>query len=181
MRNDRSGCVAAGMLLAAHLVSASTATAQFGPGGSGGRIFSPPPAIGVRAGRDFDADVWSLGGQIRFSLPFLPGIELIPSGDVFLPDGGADWQLNLDGVLRPGRVSLIYAGGGVAVMRDDFFVPNVRRTEVGYNLLIGLQIPLRRVPLRPFVEARWTFIEVIDPFRLVTGVNLPLRGRPGRR
>ena len=174
-------CAAAGMLLAVHLVSASTATAQFGPGGVGGPVFSPPPAIGVRVGRDFDADVWSVGGQLRFSLPFLPGMELTPSGDVFLPDDGADWQLNLDVVLRPGRVSLFYAGGGVAVMRDDFFVPNVSRTEIGYNLLIGLQIPVRRAPLRPFVEARWTFIEGFDPFRLVAGVNVLLRGRPGRR
>lgn len=174
-------CAAASMLLAVHVVSASTATAQFGPGGLGRPVFSPPPAIGVRVGRDFDADVWSLGGQLRFSLPFLPGIELMPSGDIFLPDDGADWQLSLDAVLRPGRVSLIYAGGGVAVMRDDFFVPNAPRTEVGYNLLVGLQVPVRRIPLRPFVEARWTFIKGFTPFRLVMGVNLLLRGTRGRR
>jgi len=181
VRNGRSMWAAAGMLLATQLVLASPTTAQFGPASVGRPAFSPRLAIGVRVGRDFDADVWSLGGQLRFSLPFLPGIELMPSGDVFVPDDGAEWQLNLDAVLRPGRVSLIYVGGGVAVMRDEFFVPNVRRTEVGYNLLIGLRIPVRRVPLSPFVEARWTFIEAFDPFRLVTGVNLRLGGRPGRR
>ncbi|HEX9727970.1 MAG TPA: hypothetical protein VGA37_05660 [Gemmatimonadales bacterium] len=147
--------------------------AQRGPPGFAG--FRPAPAIGIRAGRDFDGDAWSVGGQLRFPFPFLAGIELEPSGDVYLGDGDTEWQVNVDAVM-PVRVFFLYVGGGLAVVRGSYFGDGVVNTETGYNLLVGMQFPFRRLPLRPFAEARWTFIKIADPFRLVAGLSLSLRG-----
>ena len=64
----------------------------------------------------------------------------------------------------------VYAGGGIA-----FAHPGGGETKTGYNLFAGLNAAadLRAAP-RPFLEARWTFVNDTSPFRLVFGFNYQL-------
>lgn len=123
------------------------------------------PELGPRVGYDFDADDWSVGGQLRIPGPRL---EALASGDYYFAVGTHPWQLNLDLALRLGRFSSLYAGGGVGIF-------HLLTTDVGANVLVGLHPPSRRnSPVRPYAEGRWTFLEGGTPFRLVFGVNLVL-------
>lgn len=132
--------------------------------------------FGVRGGYDFDAEVGSAGSQVR--IPIIRQLLLVPSGDVFFSDGdaGADWQLNADLLARPDELGGLYVGAGAAFMREDFDGDAEEEVEVGYNLLAGMEAgALLRTRLRPFAEARWTFVEDLDPFRIVFGLNAPVR------
>jgi len=144
---------------------------------------TPPAAIGVRGGYDFDAEAWSIGGQA--SIPIARRIAFLPSGDAYFGDDRTDWQLNADLALRPGRAGFLYAGGGLALLNrvHDDEVDAEAETKVGANVFAGLQAPGRRLPFRPFAEARWTFVDGDSPFRLAFGANVPLggRSRPARR
>ncbi len=164
----------ASAVLAGLLLSAGALAGQTGPPRP-----QPPPAIGVRGGFDTYADEWSIGGQIRFTVPSFPGPEAVPSGDIFLSDENTGWQFNLDAVIP--FLPLIYAGGGLAIARDSLPGSAAPRTETGYNLLVGLQAPVLPIPIMPFAEARWTFLNrVWRPFRLVVGLNVLLGGRQRR-
>ena len=149
------------------------------PGGRGSGGITPPPALGARVGLDMDDRVWSIGGQVRFTPPFLPGLEIMPSGDVFLRGEQNEWQLNLDAVLQ--LLPIIYGGAGLAITRDSLPTSEGPSTETGYNLFLGLSVPSLRFPIKPFAEARWTTINrFVRPFRIVMGLNVPLGGSPGR-
>lgn len=120
------------------------------------------PELGPRVGYDFDADDWSVGGQLR-----LPArrLELLLSGDYYFTDAG---QVNLDLALRLGPLSSLYVGGGVGVYWSF-------GSSVGPNILVGLHPAGRRAaPIRPYAEGRWTFLDYGTPFRLVFGVNVTL-------
>jgi hypothetical protein len=132
--------------------------------------------FGVRGGYDFDAEVGSAGSQLR--IPIIRQLLLVPSGDVFFSDGdaGADWQLNADLLARPDELGGLYVGAGAAFMREDFDGDAEEEVEVGYNLLAGMEAgALLGTRLRPFAEARWTFVDDLDPFRIVFGLNAPVR------
>ena len=132
--------------------------------------------FGVRGGYDFDADVGSAGAQVR--LPIVRQLLLVPSGDVFFSDGeeGTTWQLNADLVARPDELGGLYAGVGAAFLREDFDADGEQEVEAGYNLLAGIESgALLDTRLRPFAEARWSFVDDLDPFRLVVGLNVPVR------
>jgi hypothetical protein len=171
-------CGVVGLVGALLLTISGGVEAQRGPGIDGPL---PPPAIGARVGRDWDEDYWTVGGQVRFMLPFLPGPEFAPSGDVFLRDGPNEWQINLDVALR--FSPFIYGGAGFAIARDSLPTSAGPSTETGYNLFLGLDVPWLRFPIKPFAEARRTEINRrVKPFRVVVGVNVPLgRQRFGRR
>lgn len=172
----------AGVALAGLLVlNASEILAQGDPFGRGRpSIPIPPPTIGLRGGFDTDVEEWSVGGHIRFMLPFLPGPELLPSGDAFFGDEDTAWQVNLDAVIP--LLPLIYAGGGLAVLHDSLLGKPTPSTETGYNLLVGFQAPFLPIPLIPFAEARWTSLNrILRRFRLVAGLNVPLGGRARAR
>ena len=48
--------------------------------------------------------------------------------------------------------------------------------KVGYNLLLGINArPVFDTDARPFEEARWSGVDDFQPFRLVAGVNVPIR------
>src|SRR5687768_4315720 len=67
----------------------------------GNSVFSGPIEAGLRGGRDFGNDTWTLGGQLR--LPVRQRLELRPSGDLLFPeDAGTGWQLNGDAAIRFG-------------------------------------------------------------------------------
>ena len=135
--------------------------------------------IGIRTGYDFDTDDWALGLQARF--PVAAIIEFIPSGDYFLVDNGTSFQINADLAFPLAPRGALYGGAGGGLFVRDPGLPGVdTQTELGLNLLVGLEPGrLRRSRIRWFVEARWFVIEGNNPFRLAAGVNFPLGG--GRR
>ncbi len=129
------------------------------------RVVTMPPELGPRVGYDFQADDWSLGGQLRVPGRFL---ESLLSGDYYFAAGTHPWQLNLDLAFRLRRFSSLYAGAGIGIF-------HLLTTDVGPNVLVGLHPPARRgAPVRPYAEGRWTFLDGGTPFRLVFGINLVL-------
>ena len=131
-------------------------------------FFHGPLSIGPRAGRDFENHAWSLGGQASF--PVGRNLELRPSGDFFFPkDGDRGWQLNGDAAFHIGENGPVYAGGGIA-----FAHPGGGETKTGYNLFAGLNAAASQGRTRPFIEARWTFVNDTSPFRLALGFNYQL-------
>ncbi len=134
-----------------------------------------PAQFGIRGGYDFDADVGTAGAQIR--APLAPGLVLAPSADVFFNDSPTEWQINADLLVRPAALGGLYGGFGAAFLNRDFDVVGDDETEVGLNLILGLESGrIRNTSVRPFVEGRWTTVEDYDAFRLVAGINVPISG-----
>jgi hypothetical protein len=130
-----------------------------------GSLLSGPIEAGLRGGRDFENDAWTVGGQLR--LPLRQNFELRPSGDLLFPeDAGTGWQLNGDAAIRFGSGD-VYAGGGIA-----FLHPDAGDTETGYNLFFGVGVSASL--WKPFLEFRWTFVEDTSPFRLMLGFSRQL-------
>src|SRR5687768_3189408 len=123
-------------------------------------------AAGVRGGHDFENDAWSAGAQL--SIPVFQRFELRPSGDWYFGDETPfRWQLNADGAIRFGPGGTVYGGGGAAFAR----VRPLGKVKTGYNLFVGV-VPARPgAKIRPFVEARWTWVNDLSPFRLVAGFD----------
>ena len=130
---------------------------------------------GIRGGYDYDAERWSAGGQIRVPLGWR-GLQVIPSGDVFFLHRDTVWQGNVDVALRPGGRGRMYAGGGLAVT-DMYGDGSDEKVSMGYNLMIGSPLSLRGLPIRMYLEARWTYVNDRSPFRVAIGLSWPL----GRR
>jgi hypothetical protein len=156
--------------------TASSLAGQAGPRPAGQLAL----AVGPRVGGDWDERIWSVGGQARISLPFLPGLQVSPSADVFLLDEQNEWQINLDVVLQ--LLPIIYGGAGLVVARDSLPTSDGPSTETGYNLFLGLRLPTMSFPVKPFAEVRWTEINrLVRPRRVVVGVDVLLSGQPYRR
>ncbi len=136
------------------------------------RAMMRAPMLGVRGGEDFDARAGSIGADLRVPVGPRGGLLVVPSGDLFFNGNeGHNWQLNLDGELRPFPVVGLYGGAGGALVHATFDRPEGRDTKVGWNLFAGLQPTL--LPVRPFVESRWTFQgDHYRAFRLAAGVDL---------
>lgn len=133
-----------------------------------------PVEFGVRGGFDFDADVGSAGAQLR--IPIFAPLQLAPSGDVFFDDAPTEWQLNADLLIRPVGLGGLYGGAGAAFVNLDQGQTD-DETEVGLNVIVGLDGgTVWFTTVRPFVEARWTYVDDLDPFRLVAGINVPVTG-----
>ena len=169
----------------------SSAAAQWrgrGPGPDGGRPrFAPwagpllrAPMLGLRGGYDFNSGSGGIGADLRLPLGRRGGLLVVPSGDLFFTEGeGHDWQLNLDGELRPFPLMGLYGGAGGALIHHEFEPLAGRDTKVGWNLFAGLQPTL--LPVRPFVETRWTFQgDHYRAFRLAAGVDLAFLRRRDR-
>lgn len=137
-----------------------------------GPFAQPAPSLGVRGGYDFGGDLWSAGAQLR--VPAGRTLELIPSGDAFFAGGRTDWQLNADLALRLGPRGGLYAGGGAGLLGRDPDGDGEASTALGPNVFAGIRFPGRRGDVRPFIEARWTFVEGEAPFRLTAGLGFPL-------
>ena len=97
------------------------------------------PVAGVRGGYDFDTRSGSVGGDIRIPLVPRGGLLVVPSGDVYFNEGPNDWQLNLDGELRPFPLLGLYGGGGGALIHHAFTPEEGQETKAGWNLFAGLQ------------------------------------------
>lgn len=108
-------------------------------------------------------------------------MEILASGDYFLSEGVSQWQANADAGFRPLPTELIYGGIGLSIARR-VLEPQERPgplTRPGVNLLGGIATPRQlRSSIRPYAEARWTFIRDYDrQFSLVGGINVRLGKR----
>jgi hypothetical protein len=134
-----------------------------------------PVEFGIRGGYDFEDDQGSAGTQLR--LPLLRQFAVAPSFDVYFGDEGANWQLNLDGIIKPDALGGVYVGGGAALLRREFDVLDGEETKVGWNALAGIDAGrVGHSALRPFTEARWTGVGDFSAFRLTAGFNVPIGG-----
>ena len=139
-----------------------------------------PVEFGIRGGADFRDHQGSVGTQARIPLP-LPEhvVALAPSFDVFFGDrqGAAEWQGNVDALVKPWALGGLYGGGGASFLRRDFDGDLSNETRAGFNLLAGIDGGrITGSALRPFAEARWTFTGDFQAFRLVGGINVPISG-----
>ncbi|MBI3790313.1 MAG: hypothetical protein HY275_05490 [Gemmatimonadetes bacterium] len=122
------------------------------------------PMFGLRGAYDFDSQSGGYGAQVRIPLDW--NLQFAPSVEAYSSAGGTTTQGNVD-LIATGRRGWFYLGGGLAIIK-----PPVGDTKYGANLYPGLDLPeLLDLPVRPFVEARWTFSDGKNPFRLVVGVN----------
>lgn len=136
-----------------------------------------PVEFGIRGGADFRDDQGSVGTQAR--IPLVRQFAVAPSFDVFFGDnqGAAEWQANIDGLIKPDQLGGLYGGGGAAFIRRDFDGDLSNETKAGFNLLAGIDGGrISGSALRPFVETRWTFTGDFQAFRLVGGFNVPVTG-----
>jgi hypothetical protein len=136
----------------------------------GSKIFAGPIDVGARVGRDFENHAWSAGILAR--IPAGDRLELRPSGDAFFPkDRKTGWQANGDADILFGPGRTVYGGGGIAFVHLDG-----DKTRTGYNAFFGFTAPPETPGWKPFIEARWTFVNHTSPFRLVAGVTRRIGG-----
>ncbi|HYJ79597.1 MAG TPA: hypothetical protein VEW03_08365, partial [Longimicrobiaceae bacterium] len=134
-----------------------------------------PVEFGVRGGFDFEDEAGTAGAQFR--IPVVRQLMLSPSADVFFDGSDSEWQINADLLVRPEALAGVYFGAGAAFLNRDFELLDDAETEVGYNLIVGLDGGrFGGTILRPFVEGRWTQVDEFDGFRLAAGFNVPISG-----
>ncbi|MEO8294574.1 MAG: hypothetical protein ABI613_03585 [Gemmatimonadota bacterium] len=124
------------------------------------------PELGLRFGRDFSIDAWTVGAHVR--VPLLRMVDFRPSGDLSLGQNslGDDYQLNGDLALRGAR-DQAYLGGGVAYVHRRF--DSGKSSGTGANLFIGFK-PFPRPGAQLYLEGRWTLVDDETLFRLLLGV-----------
>ncbi|HKJ92730.1 MAG TPA: hypothetical protein VJ957_06155 [Longimicrobiales bacterium] len=141
-------------------LSAGPLQAQYGR-------YDSDSALGLRAGYEFNADAFAVGIQTR---SYGPPISLSPSFDVYFLNGRRAWQINLDALFSYDPLA-VFAGAGIAVGNRNP-LDSVTRTD--WSLFAGLHFPMR-IRIRPFAEARWTFLGNGQPFQLMGGLELTAR------
>ena len=163
------------MLVLGCVVAPAAEAQRRGPSRDGFDWTAGPVQFGVRGGHSFDERVASAGAQLR--VPLLRQLLVLPSGDVYLGDAArSDWQINGDLAVAPDGFGGLYGGIGVAFLNHDPDEDGDDEAETGYNLFAGLVgNPLLDARVEPFVEARWTYVDDFSPFRLVLGINVPVR------
>lgn len=129
--------------------------------------------LGVRGGRDFDAESWMLGMQFRMPLAARGWIQLMPSADLIFLEESTAWQVNVDANVELLPAGMLYGGGGLAILSTE--VDEDMERVTGWNLHLGVKPQVYAVRVRPYIEGRWSIIEDESRFRLVLGLNVPLR------
>ena len=128
------------------------------------------PMFGLRGSYDVDNKLFGYGAQARFPIDW--NLQVAPSVEAYSKSGSTLVQGNVD-VIATGRGGWFYVGGGLAIIKAQG-----ADAKFGANVYPGVDLPaLFDTPLRPFVEARWTFWEGNTPFRLVFGLNFPFGQR----
>ncbi len=145
-------------------------TAQRGRGSAAPS--SMHPSIGVRGGRYFTFDAWTLGGQLE--LPVSRELVFAPSADWLYMNGTRNWQVNIDALLRTPNASPLSIGVGLAILRREF----VSVDDITSQIDAGLNVFLRLSPVeptlgivRPFIETRFTRVTRQNPIQLTVGVT----------
>ncbi len=147
----------------------------------------PPPAaapaeVGIRGGRDFEAESWMLGMQFRMPIGPMGRLQLMPSADLIFLEESTAWQVNVDANIELLPEGTLYGGGGLAILSTEADEDMERFT--GWNLHLGVKPPMPGVRVLPYIEGRWSIIEDESRFRLVAGLNVPIgpwRAPPARR
>ncbi len=128
------------------------------------------PMIGLRGSYDIDNRLTGFGAQARFPIDW--NLQVAPSIDAYARSGSTTVQGNFD-LIATGRGGWFYVGGGLAVIK-----PSSGDAQFGANIYPGIDLPaLLDTPVRPFVEARWTFWNGNAPLRVVFGLNYPFGQR----
>ncbi|MFP4227986.1 MAG: hypothetical protein ACLFTE_04065 [Salinivenus sp.] len=117
-------------------------------------------AVGPRIGIDVgDVEEVFIGADARITSPSLP-VVVNPTFDYyFTPDGFTFWGLSGNALYPFGidnQQFTPYAGGGLGIYSRsvDAQFGSASSTDLGLNLLFGIQFPLESV--RPFAEAQFT-------------------------
>lgn len=137
--------------------------ASAGPLEAQGRGYGGDGTVGLRGGYDFKADALVIGIQTR---SYGPLVSLSPSFDVYFLNDRRAWQVNLDALFSYDRLG-VFGGAGLSV-GNRYPLDTVTRTD--WSVFGGLHLPMR-LPVRPFAEARWTFLGSGHPFQLVGGLE----------
>lgn len=129
-------------------------------------------ALGPRVGIDVgDVEEVFIGADARISSPSLP-VVVNPTFDYYFTSGDLTfWGLSGNALYQFGvdnQEFTPYAGGGLGIYRRSFDTQfgSASSTDLGLNLLFGIQFPLESV--RPFAEAQFTPVFADDSFNLFT-------------
>jgi len=134
-------------------------------------VVQPSSAIGLRVGNDFKHDQYLAGAH--FWLPMGIFWNFVPAADYYFTESDSKrWQFNGDMVFKPRPRGPLYFGGGVAVQ----YLTAGEQTDVGGNVLVGLDFGgIRKAPMAPYIQARWTLFKDTKYFSLLGGINFILR------
>jgi len=163
MVNPKS--LAAGRVALPHFIAATIV--------SGALILASVPAMAAPIG-------WAaFGGWYTDPKEFLVGggarlafgsITFNPNAEYIFADNGSKYTLNLDGTMSvmPLGVASVYAGAGLTWFTVD---PDNGKstTDTGLNLLGGAG--LNALPLKPYGQIKWAFINGDSPFSFSFGVR----------
>ena len=128
------------------------------------------PMFGIRGGYDIDGKLWNYGVQVRIPVDW--SLQFAPSVEAFTVANTTTYQGNVD-FIALGRKGAFYVGGGVAAIKS----PGTD-TKFGMNVFPGIDFGgFFDTPVKPFVEARWTFSDGKSPLRLSFGLNYPFGSR----
>lgn len=159
----------AALLLAAATLPATQADAQITrrrPVPTEAQLERSGAMIGLHGGYDFGNEYGLVGVQGRFGLDW--NLQFYPSAQMILQRDASLWQANAD-LVALGRQGILYFGGGLAA------VGNGDDVKLGVNVFPGADLGgLLDLPVKPYVEPRWTFVQGDANFRLNFGVNVPL-------
>ncbi len=131
------------------------------------------PMLGVYGGQNFEYEQSLAGAHLWLPIGvfwnFVPGFNYHFTDET---DPFEHWQFNGDLVFKPRPRGMFYFGGGFAA---DYRLPKVggSMTKMGGSALTGFMFG-QRLPLKVFVQARWTFMEEAE-LSVVGGLNLALR------
>jgi hypothetical protein len=126
--------------------------------------------FGPRLSYNVDAEMFGVGAQL--GVPVARQLEFYPSFDIFFPDRGSAWGINLDLKYRvsPAASNLLYLGGGVNMSGNKPEGGN-SNTRARANLLAGIES--RRGPVHPFAELR-AILGSGSTVQLAAGLNFTL-------
>lgn len=122
--------------------------------------------IGPHVGYNFDLDEAFLGAQLQ--LPVTRTLELYPSFDYYLVDGGKLLGFNADLKARA-LGGPLYFGGGLNVLRAS--AGGSSSSDTGFSLFGGFET--RYGVTHPYVEARGLFHDNTS-LQLAFGINITL-------
>jgi hypothetical protein len=129
--------------------------------------FAAPIGWDIFGGRYTDREENFLGAGARIGLA---SITFNPNAEYIFTDNGTAYTLNLDGTMTvlPLGVGSGWVGGGLAFFTLD---PDNAdsNTETGFNVLGGFG--LSAVPLKPYAQIKWAFIENDNPFAILVGIR----------
>jgi len=129
--------------------------------------FASPIGWDAFAGWYTDPREFQAGEGARISLGT---ITFNPNGEYIFAENGKKYTLNLDGTMSvmPLGVASVYAGAGVTWFTVD---PDNGKssTDTGLNLIGGAG--LNAIPLKPYGQIKWAFINGDQPFSFSFGVR----------